>query len=219
MAVGRLIGHRPAWAQRGRLCIEHHRLHHGQMVGTVCLGAESSGKGPHSHSVLGHSLLLVRAGLATERLCNTGPHKQQAGAWHSAFWRRTSFHVPPRVRSQQEVGEARQQYNLPLPPGLFQPRGQSVFSLSVSLLARCCGSWWGIGLKLPGSQADLVTICVGHCQLEWARGWAHSHWVSSPAPRAASWHSAPGRSLHTRVLTCIVPNLFAQLAFAFATEC
>ena len=61
----------------------------------ACLGAESSHKCPHLHSVLGHSLLLVKAGLATERLCTTGPHRQQAVGWHSVFWRRTSCHVPP----------------------------------------------------------------------------------------------------------------------------
>ena len=57
----------------GVFCIRAFSLHHREMVGAVSFGAESSRKDLHLHSMLGHRLLLVRAGFAAERLCTVGP--------------------------------------------------------------------------------------------------------------------------------------------------
>ena len=48
----------------------------------------------------------------------------------------------------------------------------------------------------------------------WLGAGAISHRKSAPAPQAADRQSPLGHGLHARVLTCIVPNFFAQLACA-----
>ena len=75
------------------------------------------------------------------------------------------------MRSCQLVGIAKQKYSsydFLLPPGLFQPRGQSVpLFPSVCLLVRCCNRWRGIGHRPPWSQAGLFTGRLRH-RLSWS---------------------------------------------------
>ena len=103
-----------------------------------------------------------------------GPYGQQAVGWHSVFWQRASSRVAPWVCSWQLVGIVRQQYSsydLILPPGLFQPRGQSD-ELFPSVVCWCDVLVFGRALDTGrhGHRAGLVTGCLGHCRLGWAQG-------------------------------------------------
>ena len=191
------------------------------MVGTVCSAAGASYKGPRAHSVL-----LVGAAFASERLCAIGPTCTASG-WlaHRVLAPGVLSCRSPQARSWQLVDEARQQWSsydlLCCPQGCSAQGSLSPF-LSVSLfvgvlLWRLVGPWVRVRMvtgrlchRQAWSQAGLVTVgLVGH-----RSGRRLSHRASSLAPQAARWHSALGRSLRARVLTCIVLNLFAQLAIA-----
>ena len=133
------------------------------MVGTVCLGAESSHKDLLLHSMLGQSLLLVRAGFAAERLCTVGP-ACAAGSWlaqrilaQDVFFRESS-RAQPAVgwRSAPAVQELRSAI---LPPGLSSPGlGQSHSFHQVV----CWYVVVVVGGLVDWARADFVTGRLGH---------------------------------------------------------
>ena len=149
------------------------------MVGTVCLGAESSHKDLLLHSMLGQSLLLVRAGFAAERLCTVGP-ACAAGSWlaqrilaQDVFLRESSRARPAAGwRSTPAVQELR---SAVLPPGLSSPGlGQSHAFHQV--VVRCGGSWWARRLgkgrlchRPAWPQAGLVAGWLGHGRRGWTQ--------------------------------------------------
>ena len=228
-----LVGYRPAWAQRMRFCI-------GALspapqvdgwVGTVCLCAESSRKDLHLHSMLGHSLLLARAGFAAGRLCTVGPacaagsllvtevFNCEAGSWLAKRTRSTA--VLPLGLLSLVVGQSHS----------FRPVVCWCVVVVVGGLidlARAAFVTGRIGHRPAWSQAGFVTGRLGHrpawfqaglVTSQLGHGLAWSPWLdaerafpyraSSPVPQAACWHR-----LLARVLACAVPSPFAQLAFA-----
>ena len=98
------LGCRPAGAQRERLCLGHHRLRHGSLLGTVCLGAASLRKDPQLDGVLDHSVLLVTAGFAAAHPCTIGP-PCAAGSWLAQHVLALDVFSRSSVGAQTAVGQ------------------------------------------------------------------------------------------------------------------